>query len=294
MTKQEVEDFKMAEIKKLLDNVRLTASDFIGDDMPVSVNYDKVELLAEDMKSDGKLYFDIDKDLNHAQTILVELMANSINYCFWYGKYSFKPVGSTDLYEVVIDAVKNKFEGVVSPNFVNSIIDRLTFDRYPLLEDRVRHLLEVSIGTQDFLMYVVMNKQNAPLVLYELVRRYPGFASDMFLKRAFLFITCLNRKLGYFENSIQDIPVPADYQVPKMLRHYGCLSYSDKLAHKIDNHTILPRTSLEEISIRAGTVTACDKLAELTSWKMADIDSWLWLRRKECDEPFHLTITTDY
>lgn len=293
LTTEEV-DYRVGKVKEIIKDVRMMSWDFCGKNMPVDVNFSKVEQLAAKMTSSEKLKFEPYENLNHAQTILVELLASSINYCFWYGKYSFKPTGSTDVYSIITDSVLNKFEGGIDHDFVNSIIDELIFRRFPLIEERTKHLLETSLGVQEFLMYVVMNKQNAPLVLYELVRRYPGFASDMFLKRAFLFVICLNRKLGYFEETIKDIPVPADYQVPKMLRHFGCLVYSDELSEKINNHTILPKTSLEEISIRASTVMACEKLVELTGWTISDIDSWLWLQRKKCDDPFHLTITTDY
>ena len=131
-------------------------------------------------------------------------------------------------------------------------------------------------------------------LLHELVRRYPGFASDMFLKRAFLFVMQLYRKLNFFSDTIDQIPVPADYQVPKMLEYFGCLMYSPELIHKIKSHRMIPRYSIEEISIRAGTIMVCDRLSELTGWNKSEIDAWLWLRRKECKKPFHLTITTDY
>jgi hypothetical protein len=199
------------------------------------------------------------------------------------------------MYDIIVDAVTNKFKGVVEADFVNYIIDKLVFDRYPLLEERVKHIMEVSMSTQEFIMFVLMNRDNdARIVLHELVRRYPGFASDMFLKRAFLFCYQLNRVLGWFEDSINELPVPADYQVPKMLEYFGCLNYKPVLIDKIKNHTMIPKWSIEEISIRGGTILACDKLSEITGWTKSDIDAWLWLQRKECNKPFHLTITTDY
>jgi hypothetical protein len=198
------------------------------------------------------------------------------------------------MYDVVIDAVTNKFEGLMESDFISAIIDKLVFNRYPLLEERTNHLLEASLGAQEFIMFVLMNRENdVRIVLHELVRRYPGFASDMFLKRAFLFVIQLNRKLEYFKG-MEHIPVPADYQVPKMLEHFGCLEYATSLTDKIKSHSMIPKYSIEEISIRSGTVLVCDKLTELTGWSISEIDAWLWLRRKECDTPFHLTITTDY
>jgi len=292
------ESQRMAEATRIIDRIRTMSIDFVGEGMPVEIDYEAINKLAETMKKEGKMPFTAESvdDMSHAQAVLVELFASSINYCFWYGKYDFRPMlgDSYSMYDVVIDAVKNKFDGAVDPNFINNIIDRLIFDRYPLIEDRVKHLLEASLGAQDFIMFVLMNRENdAKIVLHELVRRYPGFSSDMFLKRAFLFVIQLNRKLDFFKG-IDDIPVPADYQVPKMLEHFGCLKYKQSLLDKIKNHIMIPKYSIEEISIRGGTVVTCDKLAELLGWTKSEIDAWLWLRRKECKKPFHLTITTDY
>lgn len=287
----------MAEAIKIIDQVRTMASDFVGEDMPVSINDSAVNKLAEIMTAEGKISFPNNMSgMNHAQVVLTELFASAINYCFWYGRYDFRPMttDSASMYDVIMDAVTNNFDGYIGPELVNTILDKLVFDRYPLIEERTKHLLEASLGTQEFVMFVLMNRGNdARIVLHELVRRYPGFASDMFLKRAFLFVIQLNRKLDYFKE-IDEIPVPADYQVPKMLEHFGCLEYQPILMDKIKLHTMIPKYSIEEVSIRGGTVLVCDKLAGLTGWTKSEIDSWLWLQRKECNKPFHLTITTDY
>jgi len=286
----------MAEAIRIIKKVRTVSLDFTGEGMPVSVNEHAIAKTAAVMESEGKMSMSAVDGMSHAETVLTELFASAINYCFWYGKYDFIPMkgSSGSMYDVIIDAVQNRFHGLVGPEFVNAIIDRLIFDRYPLIEERTKHLMEVAMGTQEFVMFVLMNRDNdARIVLHELVRRYPGFASDMFLKRAFLFVMQLNRKLNFFKE-IDEIPVPADYQVPKMLEHFGCLEYKQALTDKIKGHTMIPKYSIEECSIRGGTILACDKLAELTGWTRSEIDTWLWLRRKECKKPFHLTITCDY
>lgn len=291
---------RIMECEKLISEVRTMSLDFTGEGMPVSVKEDGIRKLADIMISSGKMPFDVEStaNFNQASSILIDLIASAINYCFWYGRYDFFPTKtgrSYSMYDIVIDAVRDHFQGYVDHEVVNAIINKLTFDRYPLLEERIKHIVEISIGTQEFVMFVIMNKNNdARIVLHELVRRYPGFASDIFLKRAFLFVIQLNRKLGYFEDTINEIPVPADYQVPKMLEHFGCLEYTKDLKSKINSHTMIPKSSIDEVSIRSGTILACDQLSELTGWTKAEVDAWLWLRRRECNKPFHLTITTDY
>ena len=127
-----------------------------------------------------------------------------------------------------------------------------------------------------------------------MVREFPGYASDMFLKRASLFFLQLNRKFGWYSETIKDLHIPADYQVPKMLRHFGVLEYNTFLSTQIQTYSLIPSGSLMECEIRAATIIASKRLAELTGWITPEIDTWFWTKRKECDDPFHLTITTDY
>jgi len=130
--------------------------------------------------------------------------------------------------------------------------------------------------------------------LMSLVTTFPGFASDLFLKRASLFFMQMYRKLGWYEKMMSYLPVPADYQVPKMLKHFGCIKYKEPLNTIVEVGELIPKGSIMECEIRAATIIVCELLRQQTKWNMSEIDSWLWLRRKECNDPFHLTITTDY
>lgn len=254
-----------------------------------------------------------------------ELIASSINYCYWYGKSSIRPneSSSTTMYGAVNTAfdmteeelkrnedefnyphnldIEDEIE--IDPMFYFSKGGRswtylqygLAGNRFPLLEERLAHLKEVEQlgGTYVRALLKSEGKDFYPL-LYDLVLLFPGFASDMFLKRASLFFMQLYRRLGWFEDAMQVLPVPADYQVPNMLRQYGCIEYDAALRRIIDTNQLIHKHSEIECEIRAATVLAGKKLQELTGWNASEIDAWLWLRRKEATTPFHLTITTDY
>ena len=79
-----------------------------------------------------------------------------------------------------------------------------------------------------------------------------------------------------------------------MLQFFGCINYTEDLWHAIMENTPIPKYSQAECEIRAATIIACQKLGELTGWNAAEVDGWFWLKRKECNDPFHLTVTTDY
>ena len=225
-----------------------------------------------------------------------ELVASAINYCYWYGKSTVRPNGasSTAMYDLIDQAFPDSVDDLDLQLSLDILGQSLARERFPLLEERVRHLEQIRDSSW-FVGDLVPKKGNMSYsYLEDLVVGFPGFASDMFLKRASLFFLQLYRTLGWFEDAMQWLPVPADYQVPKMLRHFGCIVYLEPLRTMVEQGALIPPGSLWECEIRAATVVACKFLMTQTGWNVSDIDSWLWLRRKECNEPFHLTVTTDY
>jgi len=221
-----------------------------------------------------------------------ELIASAINYCYWYGKSTVRPnnASSTVMYDIVnsVFEVENRLDW-------KDINYDLSISRFPLLEERLKHLKEVEDKGAVYL-YAVLESEGKDFypLFQDLILLFPGFASDMFLKRASLFFMQLYRRLGWFEDAMKVLPVPADYQVPNMLRHYGCIEYSQYLAKTTYANQLIPKHSQMECEIRAATVLAGKKLQDLTGWNASEIDAWLWLRRKEATLPFHLTTTTDY
>ena len=75
---------RMTEAKKIIERVESFSRDFVGEDMPVNINWNKVDDLGSQMLKSEKLNYKSYDDLGTAHTILLELYANSINYCFWY------------------------------------------------------------------------------------------------------------------------------------------------------------------------------------------------------------------
>ena len=164
-----------------------------------------------------------------------------------------------------------------------------------LLEERIKHIDETCLNGKDFVEILMNDKKDKIEHLMEyMICLFPGYASDMFLKRASLFFLMMNRKFGWFEQDLHNLHVPADYQVPKMLYYFGCFTYSPELYSKIHTSELIVKGSLMECEIRAATVLVAKKLCDITGWNVSDVDAWFWLRRRNCDRPFHLTVTTDY
>jgi len=293
---------------EMVTSVFEISREFMKNAKYVDILGENVEALANEMSKTGITPFPPQSTgENERHIVIKELVASSINYCYWYGKSTIRPGGCGS--GLMYDLVNEAFTGYDPHGYATSAkasIDRLTMklslNRFPLLEERIKHLTEVAIigeGLVSHIHHGYINNQLKPendgyTYLRTLIENFPGFASDIFLKRASLFFLQLYRRLGWYKDMMLYLPIPADYQVPKMLRHFDCIRYLDPLKTMVNNQNLIPKNDLMECEIRAATIVVCSELQSKTGWNASEIDSWLWLRRKECNDPFHLTITTDY
>jgi len=289
---------------KLVEDVFEIAESFMEEPEHVRINYTKINNIADTMLAAGKIKFPFpDEDDNVFKSIVLEIVAASINYCYWYGRHNVRPnnSSSTRMYELVMQAFSNFEYQNQFESCIEKLIKLLAINRFPLIEERARHLRELKSQAL-YLANIIENRYVCGLgrsvdltyMMESLVGSFPGFASDIFLKRASLFFLQLNRKFGWFADELNLLHVPADYQVPKMLEHFGCTYYTPALKEMIKNHQLIPKNSLEECEIRAATIMVVRKLCELTGWNVAEVDGFFFLNRHIATNPFHLTITTDY
>jgi len=284
----------------LVETVFEIAEKFTENPIYVDINYDELTFVANDMKLEKPIEFPKKEIFDEYKTCLLELIGNSINYCYWYGKSSIRPLDacSTKMYDLVTKSFEPYDYGGRSHLLdacLDELIKILSLERFPLLEERIRHLNELRLNAKRFITTVIEYKGSTIYyLLNSMIQIFPGYASDIFLKRAFLFFAQLNRNFGWFENDMHNIPVPADYQVPKMLNYYNVLEYVDELEFAIDTEQLVPKGCLAECEIRASTIVACRELCKQTGWTMPQVDGYFWLRRKKVSTPFHLTVTSDY
>jgi len=272
---------------------------FMEDPSYVYIDYKKINEVASLMNESSIKKFDpAPHDLTREEIrkeCYLQLLGGSINYYYWYGKHNIKPndCSSGKMFDIInkasweYDIYSDKFRDYVQWCYIR--------ERFPLLEERIKHLNEVYLYGEDFIDILLNDKKEEIIHLMEyMICLLPGYASDMFLKRASLFFLMLNRKFGWFEKDLHSLHIPADYQVPKMFNYFKCFSYDPILYKKIDRSELIGKGSLMECEIRAATVLVAKKLCKITGWDVSDVDAWFWLRRRKCDRPFHLTVTTDY
>jgi len=288
----------------LVENVYEIAESFMANPSEVKMNYEEIERVGNEMIEHGIIEFPLSYIEDPFKAVLLELVASSVNYCYWYGKSTIRPngAGSTFMRECLENAFFD-YVGEDNEKFNNCItrfINLLITNRFPLIEERIWHLNQLRRIGEPFAKNIVEEAENDTDnindVMNVLITVFPGFASDMFLKRASLFFIQMNRRFGWYKDAIRKLPCPADYQVPKMLEYFnfGCITYSKSLKHTIESNKLIAKNSIEECEIRAATIMTVKKLCDITGWGVPEVDGYFFLRRNEVTGPFHLTITTDY
>jgi hypothetical protein len=238
-----------------------------------------------------------------------ELMAGAVNYQYWYAKSDMRPndSGATKMYAMLDESfelagsIHNVGHRVVCEDACKHFMDMIASQRLPNAEKRIYHVQEILDSMKDgpnvisnLVQFVNDYTLPVDVFLRTIVTTYPGYAGDMFLKRPFLLAMMLYRRVQWFKKDIHTLLIPADYQVPKMLRWLGCIYYSTNLSSMVNRGDMIPSGSLMEGEIRAASVLVCRLLAQAAGVSMCDVDTYLWLNRNDCTDPFHLTTTTDY
>jgi hypothetical protein len=272
------------------------ASEFMINSKYAKLHYSGINETVKLMKANGTSSFNYDNEVDKFRFCLFELVGNSINYCYWYGKSHIRPCGSSSrmMYSLLEQAFKEYQPFFNFADCLEEFVKLLAINRFPMLEERKNHLMELITEAEYLCEQITQQNDDPTEYIEKMIQSFPGYASDMFLKRLSLFFIQLNRRFGWFQNAMTYLHVPADYQVPKKLRHYNCIQYSEELENIVDNEQPIQKHSPQECEIRAATILACQELVKQTNWSIAEIDAWFWLKRNEITKPFHLTITTDY
>jgi len=284
----------------LVNDVFELAEKFMNNSRYVVINTKQINLLTNALKDEQSPTFPkLPTKDDIYKTCILEFVGSSLNYCYWYGKPDIRPNDSSSgkLMELIIHSFEH-FERTGGRYCFETCLDRLikniSLSRFPMIEERIKHINELRNYGQKFIDDLTSKRFSFDYYLDELIRNFPGFASDLFLKRAFLFFAQLNRNLGWFEEEVSQLPIPADYQVPKMLEAENIINYDRELEYLIENNILIPKGSLYECEIRAASIIACEQLRVKLGWTMPQIDGYFWLRRKDVTKSFHLTVTTDY
>lgn len=273
------------------------------------------------------------------------LALDAINFCFWPHKnYPTETQINSLEYEHLAVALKKMAEAD-DDNASNDHLKSFAFSPKNLsamTEQDMTELLQPHLGEhyldnmekrsqlwkevgnvllQHFdgsIMNLISRANNSAPKLVELVfAHFDGFRDEVFLnsterivflKRAQIFVGDVNAALNLKLQDMNQLTTFADYRVPQILRQYKVLEYSPRLSMMVDSGNEISKGSIEEISIRAGTVRAVELLVQrlntmagsLTEpFTDVNVDWSLWqmgeqMHREGMLKPFHKVRTHYY
>jgi hypothetical protein len=222
------------------------------------------------------------------------LIANSINYCFWEKKADHKPAGGAATLFAKMEQLVEAFPGWHRP--IRELTAWVAEQPFPFKLQRMEHLRELLRVSEDRytqLAESISQGATGAETLATLTKLLPSYNEDPFLKRALLYPQAVFKDSGY-GRQIDQLPIPADYQVPKMFRTWHVLVYSPILSQKVDQGIELSQGSKEEMEIRAATIAVAETLSSNYGIPPYVLDDFTWHQRKTSAEPYHLTRTTYY
>jgi hypothetical protein len=228
----------------------------------------------------------------HSKNLKIDIynsiMDSALQFCFWYGNSSIR-INNHSSSEITRLVKEYSYD-------IELLKKHIRLARFPNIESRTKIIDEIGpINTNRMrrIISIISNTRDVDSILSTLTAEFDSFANDILLKKALLTVMSIHFKTGIIKDP-EKILIPADYQIPKMLRHFGILKYSNELAYKVDNNILLLENSEEELAIRIQAIKAVKRIQDLSQVPSYMIDQILFHSRKNITSNHHLTITTSY
>ncbi|MFW5889746.1 MAG: queuosine salvage family protein [Bacillota bacterium] len=173
----------MINIQNKLQNIRDFSKDAlkIGKKYPhVQINYERIPKIADALAKQymDRLQFTMqafpikDRLANDSEIFMTELIANSINFCYWFGRHDLRPgnASANNMYKLLRESINEwmeyggKFPSLgyakdiscymLNNNLLEIFKNKMIEKGYPLVKDRISNLLELKPKTDLFINYL--------------------------------------------------------------------------------------------------------------------------------------------
>ena len=299
-----------------------TSYDYVcNNSRDVKINYDKVDELIHNLKDTHMSYwmesnpFGIN-DMDTKDIINFLLIYHTIgDYCFWGDpKWEIKTdKGLMDGSFAIMYIALNRFKD--NNNFNMSFEEFSDFLKgnveIPLLKNRYENLVKMNefLKRYNRPFNEIISGMNNDTELFEFIINSLDYYEDisyynrhkiLFYKRAQLLTSDILHVKEMKDHEIVDyshLIGCADYKIPQVMRCYGMIEFSDRLASIVDSKTPLKEGSLEEIEIRANTLKVIDYISKKLNYSRMDINDFIWLLgqdKSKMTKPYHRTLTSHY
>lgn len=241
------------------------------------------------------------------RTFIAELSFCIINFCYWENDSTKRPGGdSTQVRKQVFAAFGLSPYPLAKPGkdatdvecveCIERLARQIVRGKLPQAQQRVEMLQGLAAVLPDIrkVHERCANDEADVSDVSTLLCTVPGFTGDVFHKRLFFFFMLLHRIYRRCQNLARTLPLPADYQVPKVLRAAHAVTFEAELAALVDSDTAIKSGTLMEVEIRAAAIVAVDRIARHLGLTEEQVDEWLWCSRNIVPGKHHLTFTKDY
>lgn len=293
----------------------------------VKINNKKLEEFLEKIELPKYTHWskELNLDLNEREWITLAIIVEAMNFCFWQ-KPKWKIEyhenilsGSAALFYTIIKEVEKDKSFLKIDNLKK--IDYLKFqeifkgveNKCPLLEERYNNFQEVVkvIDNKNFFKGLFSIRNDIDLQRF-IITKFPCFNDSSLYKNRIIHFykraTLLTNDLYYVSNTIREninnvdnLIGCADYGIPRTLRDYGILEYSEELSKMIENEQEIVHDSEMEIEIRANMLYVIELIREYLNKKnyninSVELDSIIWNIGNKIDHltKVHHTITIYY
>ena len=247
----------------------------------VSINLGALQKITVQMVQPNKITPVDDPEKQHC----LSAIKASLQYCFWFGDSSFRPVDARWVNTKVDEVFKDtKIEDIHDK--LDALKEEMINSEITLLKERIESIDEMK--EIDYPLYGALYQDSKASI--DVLLHLPGFKKDHLKKKALFAILDSNT----FSGVSCTFEVPADYRIPQVLVHLGVLEYSTDLQRIIEQDEIIPENSKIEIQIRESSIDACNQIAKNCGCTPFDVDSYLFQMKDRCTNKHHLTVTTNY
>jgi len=224
--------------------------------------------------------FDLGPERNH----VFSLLNASQQFCFFLGTSDYRPDGING--EVVVDFLLESFQLDSWEDIREDYLRKIKKTNITLLQERIKLFNEVfeHIDLDYYAKYYDNDDKSLEMIL-----ELPGFRVDPFRKKAFYAL----QTTAILNHRETNVPLPCDYQIPKVMKQLGILKYNSEIIKKIENDHIFIENSKEELAIRSATYIAAHKITQ-NGINPAMLDQWLFLQKQNIESKHHLCYTTNY
>ncbi len=297
-------------MKTILETIDKAATTFMFG--YVELDYDTIKRFRIDMK-EGFSYFSppeylasllerTDKETAYQIVHIFNAINASLQYSFFTARSDIRFDGIDSQWLIkMLDEVFEETEVRTVTDVYNTkehIIEKLIGSNISMLRSRVETVEEVFVKL-NFYEYGASYANIG--VSIKMLKQLVCFKQDLFFKKGLFAVMMTGRMLPELKTAYPQyaaqlalLPVPADYQIPKMLRHYGLIVFSEELEKMVENGVPLQENSEMELNIRAATVLACELIAKRNGVSADEVDGYLFSKRKESDLGHHLCVTERY